>query len=1512
MFEKLRETVLTLPPAGAAGFEGLVAATLATLTDLTFRLAKSGSQFGRDASTPNAPFAIAMEAKRHTDSVSLETLTGKAAVAGLALEHKCDLWVICATSEVGDGTQRQVAEMLEKSGISLLTLDWGGHPIPQLAVLLASQSEITLKWFETNRVELSTSLLSELLCAVRLHESFEKVRQSLLKSVSASEVGLDSLRRNSRNKLQTKFAEPQISRASFGQQILVSSTTTLPTMREQTARILLEAENNAASNFVVVLGEEGVGKTWCVASRMVAQDNPPVLVFVAGRLKQLLDASSPEKSLARLLANQTGVDTEDRVTYWLKCIERWKSPSLGPTRRFLVVFDGLNEDMAMPWADILIGFAVLLKSLGGMLMITCRPVFWHRDVAPRLVGAVSPQVVVVEGYTEDELSDVLKRGVRDITSFNSRTREFLRNPRVCSVALHVLDTLDVTAAELTYEQLLLSYWEQRLRERGDLLSHNASDFLLLMRRHAKAWLAEGASKQFTTDDWLEHSGRAKKVGIESIRNDLTEIEEGRFLTLVDETHYKFRPETIPFALGMLIAEELKSLPDGVAPRDRLQQILGPVLGFETIGDIVSSAISLACITPSFPSAQAAALVETWFSIQNIRPDSYVSAGSYIRQRASAFFDAFELENFTGRHDWIADALLEERTSESVLTEWRTRIPKWLGAWSRETRSTSTVDDQSRAADRLKDIDEKLQQLLPTEKQLFDSVCYENINLCPNSLISVAARFLADQPLTPWIDAFIGRSLALSVARDFYDNNDDVVWILRLNRRDANEVCAAFESSLANRLSGASPPVKSAILGLYRATGSPTLGAIADEIAPIAPSQRWRAVESICSVNPYDPSTRDPNNLANAVRSISECNSSTVRSSFLTTSEDYSVESATPALSRFCVSPLVDKWREVIATLPQRNQDALRQLTFILPSLEPVFDSESLSTLRATYLRVISDTNFSRDDDLSLVVNFTLMALVPRHNPQEQFNLLRQSPAKVMEFVALVDCFDPMPCDDFDQILREAITKAAPVLIRRVLSFPLREDTSLSSATKSLIFDCMKSSNDLVVGAAFEAATRLTNDDLTWISTDAITGPLLCDEWARGCRSRLLATIAVRQKRPELLKFILPDDLEWCCFELGSEGAMWFLAVIESAIDRLLKPIVASPLTATQLSIHIPARENGRRMLAVEDLPHSSSATEAESIFKQIGSTGTNEIDEFATRQAAMWSEVRAFQNRLAADGATALCDSLSLNAAAKLADAFPGKVEEFLRRMLDSQDANADRNLYNFIIPLASALAASQEDLCERVFAKFRSVAPSVSVSYLPTGAPQYLAALFATPSSKLTALKKRVFGDSLNDSELEIGVICAEHFGSAEMLDGYVNNLCHSKDAGSIALGLAIASLRNRNPASDHIMQLTFKGQYLSDVSERARKNYEKNRWAQYWFECVASSTGSVDFWRFGNLAEGIVDKRYVHWCMHADATVSSRHRDLLTRFKSASRKRSKLREDTLFGHKAPSAYLRKALRAS
>lgn len=132
---ELQKFVYGLDPAGNKGFEGLIASALADITELTFRLAKSGFQFGKDATTPAGTFAIAMEAKRYDDKIGLDAVAGKALIAGNALAGKVDLWVLAATAEVGDTVETTLREILDKDGISLLTLDWSPRPLPRLAGL---------------------------------------------------------------------------------------------------------------------------------------------------------------------------------------------------------------------------------------------------------------------------------------------------------------------------------------------------------------------------------------------------------------------------------------------------------------------------------------------------------------------------------------------------------------------------------------------------------------------------------------------------------------------------------------------------------------------------------------------------------------------------------------------------------------------------------------------------------------------------------------------------------------------------------------------------------------------------------------------------------------------------------------------------------------------------------------------------------------------------------------------------------------------------------------------------------------------------------------------------------------------------------------------------------------------------------------------------------------------------------------------------------------------------------
>ena len=94
-----------------------------------------------------------------------------------------------------------------------------------------------------------------------------------------------------------------------------------------------------------------------------------------------------------------------------------------------------------------------------------------------------------------------------------KVREFVPNPRICSVELSLVRRLSLQPSELTIERLLMEYWQSRLSERGNLLTHNARDFEKLLRSHAKAW-RERPKRKFDRDDWAAHSGAARRFSVD--------------------------------------------------------------------------------------------------------------------------------------------------------------------------------------------------------------------------------------------------------------------------------------------------------------------------------------------------------------------------------------------------------------------------------------------------------------------------------------------------------------------------------------------------------------------------------------------------------------------------------------------------------------------------------------------------------------------------------------------------------------------------------------------------------------------------------------------------------------------------------------------------------------------------------------------------------------------------------------------------------------------------------------
>jgi len=477
-------------------------------------------------------------------------------VAGSELEGRIDVWALGATSNVGDGTLAKLTDILEQHGIALLPLDWAARPLPPMAVLLSEVKDVTLAWFRHHHPRVDIGNLAGQLDEIAAHRSFKDQVTQLREAVNRDSVGLDALRRNGARWLRQHFTDRRMSQSVFGQYIAVADCASLPQPRLAEAKMLgeLVAPDPNDIPIVAVLGGEGVGKTWLVAQWWLSLPNSPIMLLVTGRRAECLIPGKPMESLARLIADQAGNSETASISGWCRRLERWKSQEAESHLRFIIVLDGINEHAARPWADLLKELAREAQALGGLVIVTCRDGFWRRDVQPRLRDCLLVRELPVDGYGDGDFAAVLARHNIDPADVSTKVREFLRNPRICSVALSLLNRLSLQPSELTIERLLMEYWQSRLSERGNLLTHNARDFEKLLRSHAKAW-REQPKRRFDRDEWTAHSGAASRYTLDQVQNDLTEIEEGRFLQMAhdDSGTYEFRSEVLPYALGWRFA-----------------------------------------------------------------------------------------------------------------------------------------------------------------------------------------------------------------------------------------------------------------------------------------------------------------------------------------------------------------------------------------------------------------------------------------------------------------------------------------------------------------------------------------------------------------------------------------------------------------------------------------------------------------------------------------------------------------------------------------------------------------------------------------------------------------------------------------------------------------------------------------------------------------------------------------------------------------------------------------------
>ena len=216
----LLEALLALHPTGPDGFEGFLGVILGSIKGQSFRLAKSGTQRGRDGDSAFDGGATYFEAKRYKDGLSKNDISLKLFDIANDDAGMVDLWILGATCEVPSQTVVEAREFAANNGFGIAVLDWSNSDLGSLlvaAVVAGSKSKAFITQALTGRPE--AGLIAVALNAIdhfKKHVDFPS-RQDALQKALSEDVGLGHAKTLNQVWLGRLFTNKAHARAELGQ-----------------------------------------------------------------------------------------------------------------------------------------------------------------------------------------------------------------------------------------------------------------------------------------------------------------------------------------------------------------------------------------------------------------------------------------------------------------------------------------------------------------------------------------------------------------------------------------------------------------------------------------------------------------------------------------------------------------------------------------------------------------------------------------------------------------------------------------------------------------------------------------------------------------------------------------------------------------------------------------------------------------------------------------------------------------------------------------------------------------------------------------------------------------------------------------------------------------------------------------------------------------------------------------------------------------------------------------------
>jgi hypothetical protein len=1498
--ETVRTGLLSLKASGADGFEGLLRLALTNLTGIPFRLAASGLQGGMDgdAAMPSDP--VYFEAKRYSGDIHRNEVLTKIADLSRKSNAADRLWVLGATTEISTQLAQAVQEDGDKNAISTLILDWTESPLPLLAIAVVAGGDNVTRFIidnhyeKTGSIQIGEDALKFAFLSISRHPAFEILLQRLKSNLNISKLSFKRAVDQNAAWRERTFGCTRHAREQLGQGLAVLKDKAFPPMRtELRKRISDELE---AGNEVLLLGDEGHGKSWLAAQ--LCSDDAGLALFISAEQLDGVSVHDLDEFLVDILIRQTGELANDPLKHrWRHRLETWRTTP--PVASLLVVVDGLNQRQNLRWDRLLNGIQSRLAEIRGKMLVTVRPHFWQKTIVRGL--AFKPKTFEVPEWSPAERDEILEHYAIALDWLDQQTLKTLQNPRLLAVAVATLPHRDAVPWKgLTTDRLLMEH----LRS-SQLENYEDENFVDLSKR-----LSEHATKV------LERVKASTDEPLQNFRADSTAVIENRFFRPLPGPGdlYELRDEGLTLALGFTLVDQLWQTHSAKRDLDsRITQLIEPINAMDRTADVLFASLLICALDDiRFDTAIFSVLLDAFANLQNISDQRFEEFIEIVRRKPEALFDTLKLlcleKGQRINHDWFVHAAFMVASTDEGWCAAEAAIHHWLHCYNKDPveqanryHRQSEVEYEKRVQKKKEELDEELESLSTFEMQLLQRMT--EVPTEPDDLLALGLKLLAGHSLKGFADTFVALGLAFALDRNLHAARKAFQQLTTFNRVDRIETRDALLIAIEPlRKKGASRGGQWTVVRMLYATGdegdAAEAAALAQELRkdwyrfePPSPSE-WRQVKVA------NPDAVRPSDMDQGLQQFTDLEVDKMRQTMSVSIEDHDFLDFLPVAARFELDAAAEKTRTILAGLLTRTGFPLRQVILNSEDHLPLVDTY-LATRLIKRMEETDAFETLPEQDQAVCRMFAFYYAAGQISAEEQLRCMTGKAFGSGYLLSVIPSLKRQPTEEIVSAVRDALQRRDEDAAYGALAAALYGQTPINGELEEQILACSRGTSSELRAVAYELGTYNDLDSVRQAHMRSNWNAASVDEktYEGWFGSMLLVEACAHDDVPVdgLLKRISSKTWFAAAERLGKAFAE---PMVDCFVKRLRGGVAAAseiqpPPADLRLSKSQPAPFP---FLNIEEPDRDGERFPKQRSLSEV----LRADDDFDEKQKRLDAVARAFFEELKGSDARLLVQAITINDLRSLVGGSPRLLRDLVEILEQADDAQTVW-LKNLAFAVANLISGESP---EHAVALMKRASSSQGFVVLALGDDLTLehqaiwGAEVSEPMKKLW--RQRLLG-SENDAVLAREVLAAERFGAADFIKSLALHLAASGDSLNQAYAISIAGYSVRSDECADIMRKHIDRRGISgQAAKHALSEHENATWAQHWVESMWNAPTPEEFWRCLIIAKTSMDARVSPeppktgaWGHYAPVFRRAR--------RAALKERNKVREKRLVGQDVP-----------